>query len=306
MKIGIIGNGGHSKRIQRILKKNKINFHIYKPKKPKYFNSNEYEKLKNCDTIFIVSPNKTHLKYLKKLKNNRYIFCEKPPVTSLNELKSLKKISHKKIYFNFNYRFSKIAEILKNTQKYKLEDLLYANLIVAHGLALKKNYIKNWRSNRIKCRKGVYEIISVHFIDLINFYYNINKINKPKLINHSGVGTSFDTSHVELNLKNKSIVNIFSSYNSPYANKLFFLFKNGIVEQQDNKITIKGPAINIDSKGFFKSPKTIRQFIIDDKKDYEESLKKSVTYFLTCAKKKINFSKRLFIKSLETNEILLK
>ena len=80
----------------------------------------------------------------------------------------------------------------------------------------------------------------------------------------------------------------------------------GIVEQQDNEITIKGPAINIDSKGFFKSPKTIRQFIIDDKKDYEESLKKSVTYFLNCAKKRINFKKKLFSKSLESNEMLLK
>ena len=37
MKIGLIGNGVHSKRIQKILKKKKLNFLIYKPKKPYYF-----------------------------------------------------------------------------------------------------------------------------------------------------------------------------------------------------------------------------------------------------------------------------
>jgi len=306
MKIGIIGNGNHSKRIQKILQKKKINFIIYKPKKPKYFSYNEYQKLKNCDIIFIVSPNNSHLYYLEELNKNRYIFCEKPPVTSLNELKKLKKLNHKKIYFNFNYRFSKISELLKNSHKYKLGNLLYANITITHGLALKKEYINSWRSDKNKCKKGVYEIISIHYIDLINFYYNIIKINKPKLINHSHLGTSFDTSHVELNLQNKSIVNIFSSYYSPYALKLFFLFKNGIIEKEDNKITIKGPAINLDSKGFFKSPKIIKQIKTDDKKDYEESLKKSVTYFLNCAKKRKNFRKKLFSKSLESNEILLK
>jgi len=306
MKIGIIGNGNHSKRIQKILQRKKINFFIYKPKKPKYFSCDEYKKLKNCNVIFIVSPNNSHLYYLEELNKNRYIFCEKPPVTSLSELKRLKKINHKKIYFNFNYRFSKISEILKNSPKYKLGNLLYANIAITHGLALKNKYKKSWRSDKKKCKKGVYEIISIHYIDLINFYYNIIKINKPKLINHSRFGTSFDTSYVELNLINKSIVNIFSSYCSPYTFKLFFLFKNGVVKKEDNKITIQGPAINLDSKGFFKSPKIIKQIKTDDKKDYEESLKKSVTYFLNCAKKRINFRKKLFSKSLESNEILLK
>ena len=36
MKIGIIGNGRHSKKIQKILIKKKLDFYIYKPEKPKY------------------------------------------------------------------------------------------------------------------------------------------------------------------------------------------------------------------------------------------------------------------------------
>ena len=44
MKIGIIGNGKHSKRLQKILNKKKLNFFVYKPKKPNYFDENEFLK----------------------------------------------------------------------------------------------------------------------------------------------------------------------------------------------------------------------------------------------------------------------
>ena len=46
MKIGIIGDGGHSKKIQSILKKKKFKFFIYKPNKPNYFDDVEFNRLK--------------------------------------------------------------------------------------------------------------------------------------------------------------------------------------------------------------------------------------------------------------------
>ena len=67
MKIGIIGNGNHSKRIQKILKKKGLSFLIYKPKKPKYFEKKDFEDIKKCKIIFILSPNKTHFNYIKSL-----------------------------------------------------------------------------------------------------------------------------------------------------------------------------------------------------------------------------------------------
>ena len=82
MKVGLIGNGVQSKRIQKILKKKDILYFLYKPDRPNYFNSNEFREIKKCNVIFILSPNKTHYDYIKKLKKNRYIFCEKPPVNS--------------------------------------------------------------------------------------------------------------------------------------------------------------------------------------------------------------------------------
>ena len=147
MKVGLIGNGGHSKRIQKILKKKKINFFLYKPARPVYYDKKNYAKLKECNVIFIITPNGTHYNYIKKLHSHRYIFCEKPPVNSHNELKKLKKINSKKIYFNYNARFSKISEILKKRNQYKLGNLMHANLVLSHGLAQKKEYKKNWRSN---------------------------------------------------------------------------------------------------------------------------------------------------------------
>ena len=305
--IGIIGNGGHSKRIQKILKRKKLNFFIYKPDRPKYFENKSFKKLKKCKVIFIISPNNSHYNYIKKLHNkNNYIFCEKPPVAKLDELKKIRKIYNGKIYFNFNFRFSKFSEILKNIKKYKLGKLLYANLISSNGLALKKEYKKSWRSNFKQCPKGIFEIVAIHYVDLINFFFKIKKLKGPYLLNNSAVGTSFDTAHTELKLNNNVIVNIFTTYNSAYTKKLFFLFSNGIVEQNNNEITIKGPAKNFDKKGFFKAPKIITRYKIGDKKDYENSLFKSVSLFLNYVKKNKKFDINQLNKSLKSNEFLLK
>ena len=67
MKIGVIGNGGHSKRIQKILTRKKLNFFIYKPKRPNYFDKINFNILKKCEVIFIISPNNTHYNYIKNI-----------------------------------------------------------------------------------------------------------------------------------------------------------------------------------------------------------------------------------------------
>ena len=304
MNVGVIGNGFHSKRIQNILKKKKINFFLYKPDKPKYYNPKDFDKLKKCKIIFIISPNNTHFSYIKKLYYKRYIFCEKPPVSSPSELKKLEKIKSNNIYFNYNFRFLKISEILGNKKKYKLGKLLNANLTSSHGLSLKKEYKTSWRSDVKKCKKGVYEIVSIHWIDLVNYHFGIKKISSPKLQNFSGIGSSFDTSSVEIVLQNESLVKIFSTYNSVYTKRLFFLFQNGIIEQVDDILTIRGPAINLDKKGFFIKPKIIKSFNVADSKDYNQSLEKSVSFFIKTAILKKKFKKNLFKLALNSNKLI--
>ncbi len=305
MKIGIIGDGGHSKRIQKILKKKKLKFYIYKPDKPKYFNQQKFDQLKICNVIFIISPNNTHYMYIKKLYKGRYIFCEKPPVNTKKEIIKLKRIKSKKIYFNYNFRFNKITELIKNRKKYSLGKLIYANLSLSHGLAQKKVYKHSWRSNIKKCPKGVYEIVSIHYVDLICYLFKIAKIEKPKLINLSKIGDGYDTSLVEIRLKDEGLINIFSTYNSAYSKNLYFLFENGIIEQNNNVIKIKGPTLNLDTKGFFKPPRTKKNIKINENKDYSDSLLNSIEYFLDHVKNKKKFNKHITETSFRSNLMVI-
>ncbi len=305
MKIGIIGDGSHSKKIQLILKKKKIKFFVYKPDKPNYFDNFEFNRLKKCNVIFIVTPNSSHYKYIKELYENRYIFCEKPPVNNKLEFSKLKKIKSNKIYFNYNFRFLKISKILNDRKKYNLGKLVYANLIASHGLSKKKSYKFSWRSNIKKCPKGIFETVSIHYLDLINYFFNIIKIENSKLLNLSKVGNGYDTSHTVLNVENNVLVNIFATYNSAFSKNFCFLFENGIIEQKNNYIKISGPALNYDKKGFFKTPKIIKKININNNKDVSNSLSDSIDYFINHARTKKKFNKNMWKTSIESNYFIL-
>ena len=304
LDIGIIGNGYHSKRIQKILKKRKIKFFIYKPNNKDYFDKNKFNILKKKKIIFILSPNETHFKYIKILSKNRYIFCEKPPVNSKKDLNKLKNINKNKIYFNYNTRFSKLSDLIKIKDKFKLGKLVYANFMIGHGLALKKEYVKNWKSNKRLCPKGVFEILSIHLIDLVNFHFKIKKIEKPSLINISKKGNSYDTSHIKLILNENIIVDIFSSFSTPLLKRNTLIFENGKIEQDDESISIRGPALNLDKNYFFIKPKLIKKIYITDGQDYLKSLNESVDYFLKVIKDKKHFKSSITNCSIKSNSLL--
>ncbi len=305
IKVGLIGNGIQSKRIQKILNNKKIKYLIYKPNNTKYYDKDDYKKLNNCKIIFLLTPNKSHFEYLNKFNGTKYIFCEKPPTNIKNQLNKIKNFDYKKIYFNYNFRFSKISKILSNCKKYKLGKLIYASITASHGLALLDKYKKNWRSDIKKCPRGVYELVSTHYVDLVNFLFDIKEIKKPLLINNSKKGDSFDTALVEIKLKANGIINIFATYCSSYMKKLEFLFENGIITQKNNLIQIRGPSKSFDKKNFFKYPKVISSFKISDTKDYNKSLEDSVNFFLKTSFSGKKFKKKLFDKSIKSNEYLL-
>ena len=108
-----------------------------------------------------------------------------------------------------------------------------------------------------------------------------------------------------MKLKNDALVNIFSTYNSSYAKNLFFLFENGIIEQRDNIIKIRGPSLNLDKKGFFKPPKIIKIIKINENKDYTNSLYDSVTFFLKYVKNKKMFNKKILDISIKSNSLIV-
>lgn len=304
-RIGIIGKGSQYRRVSKILEKYNYKFIVYKPNNKNFYDRKSFQLLKECDVIFILSPNKTHFNYIKQFSNGRYIFCEKPPVSNKNDLKKLAKFSCKKIYFNFNFRFSNISNILSKIKKFKLGDLLYGTIISGHGLGFKKEYAKSWRSNKKLCKKGVFEIVSIHWLDLVNYHFNMSAIKILNLRSFLKKRNSYDNSYCKITLKNKSEVDIYSSYTSPLVKKIMLVFSNGMIEQNNNFIEVRGPAMNLNKNKFFIQPKLIKKISISENHDYNISLEKSINFFLDHVKKKKSFSKKDFINSLYVNKLIL-
>ena len=178
-------------------------------------------------------------------------------------------------------------------------------MISSKCLAVKKEYKNNWRSNIKKSKKGIFETVSIHDIDLVNYYFDVKKIYKSSLKNLSKVGNSFDTSLTKIKLRNESFINIFSTYYSSLSRKSIFLFKNGIIEFDINKVTLRYPTKTYNKKKEFITPKIRFKKIVNFEKDYLESLKKSVYYFLDTVDKNKSFKKKDFDMSIKSNTLIL-
>ena len=172
-KIGIIGYRNHASRLIDII--NEIDgcfvnliFHPNKISEDKIF-TNNLSDLFTCDAIFISSPNQTHFEYLKKLfaEYDGYIFCEKPPVISIPQLDFLRNTRttiKNKLFFNFNYRFSKINDCLvKTKQSENIGKINHINIIATQGLAFKDEYLNSWRSNGKTNLHNILETVSIHY-----------------------------------------------------------------------------------------------------------------------------------------------
>ena len=72
IKVCVIGDGTHSKRIQKILKSKKLKFFIFKPKSKKNFKKENLDILSKYNVFFIISPNGTHYHYIKSLNKKGY------------------------------------------------------------------------------------------------------------------------------------------------------------------------------------------------------------------------------------------
>jgi len=298
----VLGNGNHSKRVQKILKKLKKNFKVYTSKDLKI--RNKILEILDSKATFIITPNHTHWKLIKLFKNN-YIFCEKTPVTKSKDLNNLKKISYNKIFFNFNRKFSKIYFYLdKIIKKYKLGNLIYGLFTSSKGLALKKSYNSNWRSKKKFNKSGVFETVSIHSLDLINELFGIKKIKNISK-NNSKVGNAPDTSFGEVKVNSGNIINVFSTYNSSLDIFIKLYFKNGIFEYDGKYLSLKYPTKKFDNKGQFVTPPVVFKEKIIFNNDYLFSLEKSIKYFINKVDSKKFFSKKEFNNSVKINKYVI-
>jgi len=313
INIGIIGYRNHAQRLIRLIDEHSECSlkQIYHPTK-KLDDSritNDFSQLSKCDAIIISSPNSTHFDYLKKLESfNGYILCEKPPAVSLDEVKKLEKFNEskkRKIFFNFNLRFSRLYEVLsKYTKSESLGDLVHIEIISSQGLAFKKEYVNSWRADGRKNKFNLLDTLSIHYLDLIHYVLgnSKNQIYFPNLISNNG--TSYDTGHLILEYE-KFNVSIINSYATPLINQISIIGTNGYISIKNNHLEILSPRDTFDEKNLFKTPPTILSETFNTQEDYNTSLKNSLNYFLSVILEKKEFPISLFDQSLKTNHQII-
>ena len=315
LNLGIIGYRNHAGKLISFLEKNsecKINY-IYHPTKSLDDRfTNDFSNLYDCDAVIIASPNKTHYQYIEKLtKNfNGYIFCEKPPVTNNEELIKLEKLTNKwkqKIFFNFMFRYSELSGIIKSRiNSRELGDIIHIDICGSKGLAFKKEYKNSWRADGKTNLHNILDASTIHYVDLIGLY--LGKIKKstyfPSLV--SNHGTSFDSSYVVIKYENGVTFSIFNSYATPLINELSIIGTNGHITIKDNNLIVKSPRDTFDKNGLFTDPPVCFKSNFSIPNDIENSLKKSLDYFISHVKKDDKFDLGLFENSLQTNRLILK
>ncbi len=314
-KLGFIGYRNHAKKLIDIIEKNN-DFeitNIYHPTKriddPRITNS--LEKLYECEAVIIASPNSTHFEYIQKfIKNsNCFIFCEKPPVTSLEGIKFLENLAledKKRIFFNFQLRFSKINEILKQyLNSEKVGKLIQINIIASMGFAFKEKYIGSWRADGKNNLHNIIENVSIHWIDLMifNFGKSIAANYFPRLMSNNG--SSYDTNSLFLKFENGITVSIFNSYATPLIEDMVVIGTNGFVTMRDNVIEIFSPRDTFNEDGLFTRPKNKTQMEFSFQSNSNYALKDSVDYFLDHVKNSEGFDITHFITSINSNKLVL-
>ncbi len=301
MKITIIGYKNHALRLKSILNKlgydNVVNYNHH----------TDWNHTDDSDAYFISSPNETHVEWINKLKEkDKYIFCEKPPATNLEDLDRLEVLTNKKLYFNFNYRCSTLVDTAKQYIETKeLGQLLYIDCISTHGLAFKESFQDNWRFKNDNLFSSIVGNLGVHYIDLVG--YLCGDITDIKIKTSSIVSKKLpDTATLDI-VNELCDAKVFLSYAAPFRNQVTLLFDNGILELRDGKVTSQKPRDALDENGRFKPPNytTISEFR-SSKEYYDDSLKTSVEYFMSCVENNEPISTENYNQSITTTKKLIK
>ena len=310
MQIGIIGYGSQSKKIINILLKKKLSKIIIYKKRP-YFKikdkkiktTNILKDLDKIDVIFICSPSTTHYKYIKYFINKaKYIFCEKPGLTSLKEWNYLNKLinnNKKKIYFNFNYHFSKyfqnIEKEIQNNQNGKIINLSF---YASHGLAFKNK--QNIEEKNIF--ENIYGNLGVHYINF--FLKSLKDIEIIKSHRLNIAKKKKDTSFIYFKSK-KIFGNLFLSYASVAYKFAIIHFSNCIIMFDNDKIRKFYPRDVYSKNGLFATPK--QKIVFKGNKNHiTKSLELSINFFLKNIKQNNFFNLKNYNLAINSAKILIK
>ena len=124
------------------------------------------------------------------------------------------------------------------------------------------------------------ENVSIHWIDLMNYYFgeSIKSSYFPRLISKNG--TSYDTSLVTIEFKNGLVFSIFNSYATSLTNNIIIIGTNGNITFDNDFMQVFSPRDSFDDNGFFITPKCTIKTKFNFNSMNEESLQNSLNFFL--------------------------
>ena len=310
LKIGFIGFGNHARRLEQCFSASLDSYDIlsYHPTKQEAQVTNNFEDICSCDVVFITSPNETHFTYIKQLlkQAKSKIFCEKPPCVStmeLDELFHLTPESKGRIFFNFNYRYSKLCRLIKSSiANESIGSIINITSVLSHGLAFKEGYPDSWRGNYPINKSVVLETSLIHLVDLCNYVLEGSleiRFSSGKSFKHG-----LDSFSLGLQAQNKINISLTGSYAAPYCFLLQILGTNGLIEANHKSLVLKKPRDTFNKEGFFITPPKYISEVYSFELDYQNSLQSAVNYFLSQAISGESFSTIDFDLSLETTKLV--
>lgn len=290
MDISFVGLRGHAQRLRKIVEKlPNINIkNIYYHKKIHNENlkglTNNIEDLLKSDAIFIASPTHLHLEHIIKFINYKgYIFLEKPAVNTLKDIVRLNNLPDdfkRKIFINFNFEFSSLAEILSaQMTSVGLGEILWLDIHTSHGAAFRKSWENAWRLNG-ENKLGPVETTGIHFLQYAaSRFGGISNID-IKTRSVVGRNNSVDTGFAIIEFNSGTWVRVRNSYATPYLIRFEMMGTNGYLIYDGSVCKIFSPRETFDYAGLFSTPKVVDSQKIIYADMWEDSLHKSVSFFI--------------------------
>jgi len=303
MKIGIIGYRNHARRLLSIINDNTIcsKFIVYYPDnstindgfdstglRSAFTLTSDIQQLYSTDCVFIASPTETHFNYVKMFSLNfkGYIFCEKPPCSTVEELDQLNSFGDNeksRIYFNLNYRFSALSQLIKKFQKTgEFGQLISMQFNSSHGLACRHSYASNWRNNTSSKLENIIGNVGIHYIDLVSYLFGSIKDVSIYSSKVSKQSINPDNALIVVTSGMTLPVSIYLSYSAPFNNSAIVIFSNAIIELRNGVITVQSPRDVVDKDSGMFCPAKIKNIVnfSSSREYYDDALIKSVENFI--------------------------
>ena len=298
MDVSFIGDGSHANRIKNIL--NNLEFDFNYIKHDREVAIQDQINVMNSDVIFILSPNHTHIDYLRQLSDSYkgYVYCEKPVINNFQDIEIFSLLDFTRYIIGYNLRYSEITKFIEFTKaKFDVGNLVNINVHMSYPFSIKDHYKKSWKSDSNKSPSGVVENLAVHYMDLA-----ISLLGPPKkvninLTNVNKTGTADDTAAITLIHKNGSSSQIFTSYATLAKESTYFAFERGDISYDGRNLHTYFPRETFNSKGLSICPPIVSKKEIESELLYSESLFNCVNYFFKTAANKKLFSHDLFNRS---------